>query len=278
MNKTEVKAMYLLQSKKMTVLELANALSKSVSWTSECIHHLEKMGFVKTEKMKNYVYVSLTMNAMGQSLIVLMKEEPMLNLESMFTRSGLIVLPLLLTPGCSAKELVDRSKLSKRTVKGLLPRWKRMGVVLQEEGKYLINPRYKLLTNFLRKFSEHKNAYILNNIYPQGVIVWQWRDEFIFSLDQKIDDPRFIPAGITKLDEYNFNLVHVNEYFLHDPCTKIVTKEEAMVQAFHIDQKNPRISRLFNIYNHDLNYKKLFEYANKYGVKTKIKGIMKADD
>lgn len=152
-----------------------------------------------------------------------------------------------------------------------------MGVVLLNDGKYLINPRYKLLADFLRKFSEYKNTCFLNAIFPQAVIVWQWRDEFVFSIEQKIDDSGFLPAGISRLDDLDYNLMHTHEYYCYRVDKIIVSEEEALVQALHIDPNNPRIKRLFKIHIDSINKDTLFEYANKYGLKTKIREIVMSD-
>ena len=273
-NKTEVRALRTLQGKKMSVSELAMALTKSLSWTSEYVGHLESLGFLEKEKEKNNVFVSISRTPLGESLSVLISGEPMLNLETLFAGPGLKIMPLLLKPGYSTGELVARTSLSMRTVKGVLPRWRRMGVVMLDDGRYQINPRYKLLSDFLRKFSEHKNTCFLNETFPEAVIVWQWRDEFMFSIDRQIRDSDFLPAGLSRLDSLNSNLVHTQEYYCYDVEKDRVSEEEALIQAFYSDRNNPRIKRHLKTRINKLKQQKLLEYAGKYGLKTMIKKMV----
>lgn len=277
LNKTEVLALRLLRGRSLSVSELAGALSKSLPFASECLSHLEALGLVERKRSGNRVLASLSASPLGQSLALLMSEQAMLNLEALFSGSGLRLLPLLLEPGLSASELVSRSGLSLRSVRGYLPRWRRMGVVLLAGGKYSVNPRYKLLAGFLRKFSDYKNYYFLRETFPQAVIVWQWRDEFMFSVDTKIKDSRFTPAGVSRLDDFEYELVHTNEYYIYRVDKIQVPEEEALVQALYVDPDNPRIKRLFKVHWANVNKEKLLEHASKYGLKTKIGKIVMLD-
>ncbi|MCK5396784.1 MAG: helix-turn-helix transcriptional regulator [Thermoplasmata archaeon] len=274
LNKTEVRLLQTLQGRHLTLSELASELSKSANRVSETVNHLETMGLVRKERKGSHKFVFIPKTPFGESLSVLITEEPMLNLEALFSGSGLLVLPLLLKPGYSAKKLAERTSLSMRTVKGLLPRWKRMGVVLQEKTNYYLNPRFKLLADFLRKYNEHKNLSIMKDRYPEAVIVWQWRDEFMLSTETKLKDPDVLPAGLTRLDALKDNLVHTQEYYYYGHADKEITEEEAFMQALYVDPYNPRIKRLISERLRELDSEVFFAYAGKYAKKTAIKELV----
>lgn len=275
LRKTEVQLLRLLQGKKLTLAELASELSKSLSTVSEAAKHLEMLGMVEKEKHGTNVMVTLPKTPLGESLSLLIAEQPMLNLETMFSGSGLIILPLLLRPGYSAKDLAERTSVSIRTVKGLLPRWKRMGVVLQDKINYQLNPRFKLLANFLGKFNEHKNLCTMKENYPEGVIVWQWRDEFLFSIDATLNDPNALPAGLTRLDELKTGLAHNQQYYYCGHADKEISKEEAFMQALYVDPYNPRIKNLISKHLRDFDSEAFFNYAGKYAKKNVIKDLVR---
>jgi biotin operon repressor len=275
LRKTEVQLLRLLQGKKLTLAELASELSKSLSTVSEAVKHLEMLGMVEKEKHGPNVMVTLPKTPLGESLSLLIAEQPMLNLETLFSGSGLVILPLLLKPGYSAKDLAERTTLSLRTAKGLLPRWKRMGVVLQEQSNYQLNPRFKLLANFLGKFNEHKNLCTMKENYPEGVIVWQWRDEFLFSIDAKLNDPNALPAGLTRLDELKSGLAHSQQYYYCGHADKEISKEEAFMQALYVDPYNPRIKNLISEHLRSFDSEAFFSYAGKYAKKNAIKDLVR---
>ena len=274
MNKTEVKVLLLLNEGNMTVGELANHLPKSMSWTSNCLAHLESLGFVERNKKGNKVFASLSQNPVGQSLATLMAEMAILNLESTLANSGLTLLPLLLKPGSSSQSLVKEAGVSLRTVKSHLSRWRRMGIVVLEGGIYFLNPRYKLLTVFISRFSEFKNAKILRDAYPQARMVWQWRNEFIFSTDEKVDGAKYRTAGVSRLDDFRYDLLHTNKYYMTG--LEPISEEEALVQSLLIDPNNPRMKRMIRN-NAKINMESLLVHSAKYGMKTKINEALRHD-
>ncbi len=275
MSKTEVRLLRALQGRQLTLSELAIELSKSLPTVSQRVKHLEALGLVEKERQGSNMVVSIPKTPLGESLSVLIAEEAMLNLETLFSGSGLLILSLLLKPGYSAKELVERTSLSMRTVKGLLPRWKRMGVVLQDKTNYQLNPRFKLLADFLRKFNEYRNLSIMKEKYSEAAIVWQWRDEFMFSTEEELEDSDVIPAGLTRLDSCEANLAHAHDYYYYGHADDEITEEEAFMQALYIDPYNPRIKDLISQRLRHLDDKAFFGYAGKYGKKTMVKGMVR---
>ena len=275
MSKTEVRLLRALQGRQLTLSELALELSKSLPTVSQRVKHLEALGLVEKERQGSNMVVSIPKTPLGEALSVLIAEEAMLNLETLFSGSGLLILPLLLKPGYSTKELVERTSLSMRTVKGLLPRWKRMGVVLQEKSNYQLNPRFKLLADFLRKFNEYRNLSIMKDKYPEAAIVWQWRDDFMLSTNSKLEDPEVLPAGLTRLRELKTGLAHTQNYYYYGHTDKEISEEEAFMQALYVDPYNPRIKRLISERLRHLDDKDLFAYAEKYAKKTLIKEMVK---
>ena len=275
MNKTEVRLLRVLQGRQLALSELALELSKSLPTVSQRVKHLVALGLVEKGRQGSNMLVSIPKTPLGESLSLLVAEEAMLNLETLFSDSGLLILPLLLKPGYSAKELAERTSLSMRTVKGLLPRWKRMGVVLQEKSNYQLNPRFKFLADFLSKFNQYRNLSIMKDRYPEAVIVWQWRDEFMFSTEEELEDPDAIPAGLTRLDSFEANLAHTHDYYYYGHADDEITEEEAFMQALYVDPYNPRIKDLISQRLRHLDDNAFFSYAGKYGKKTMVKGMVR---
>ena len=269
LNRTEIEMLKILPGRKLTVSEASEELSRSLSWTSEMTDHLEALGLLTKERVGNHTSVSIPKTPLGESLSVLIAEEPMLNLETLLADSGLLILPLLLKPGYSAKDLAARTSLSIRTVKGLLPRWRRMGVVLLEKGIYYINLRFRTLIDFLQKYNEHRNISFLKKKYPGAVIVWQWRDEFMVSVDFNIKDQKFSPAALSALDS---DLIHTKEYFYYGP--NIITQEETLVQALYVDHRNPRVKRYVRSMLTQADIKEILKSAEKYDMITEVSELI----
>lgn len=275
-NKTEIKILISVQKGSMTISQLACALKKNPSWISRSVTHLQELGLVTEERVGKSVFVTITKGPQGNSISTLISEEPMLNIERILTGSGLKILPLVLTPGNKANEIALRSSLSLRTVKGFVSRWRKMGVVTLKNGVYVLSDRHKPLINFVKQFSYHEIIRYMKDFYSDAIIVWHWRDEFIFSTEQQIQDKRFISAATTRLQELDYDIITSKEYYFHNPMLKQMSEEEALIQSHLLNPGNPRIPSLIkeSINKGRVNKKSLFKYARKYGIKKKIEGAI----
>lgn len=276
LNKTEIKILISIQKEPMTISQLACALDKNPSWISRSVNHLQDLGFVINERVGKSIFVTITKGPLGNSISTLISEEPMLNIERILTDSGLKILPLVLRPGNRANEIALRSSLSLRTIKDFLSRFRKMGVVTLKNGVYVLNESHKPLINLVEHFSYHQIIRYLKNSYSGAIIVWYWRDEFIFSTDQQIQDKRFISAATTRLHELNYDIITTKEYYFHNPILKTMSEEEALIQSYLLNPGNPRIPRLIkdSINKGRVNKKSLFKYARKYGLKKKVEGAI----
>lgn len=276
LNKTEMKILISILKEPRTISQLAHALSKDSSWISRNVNHLQELGFVIEKRKGKSVFVSIIKNPLGDSFTTLISEEPMLNIERILTGSGLKILPLLLNPGNRANEIVQRSSLSLRTVKGLLSLWRKMGIVTLKKGVYVINDRHKPLINFVKYFSYNTMIRHLKESYPDATIVWHWRDEFIFAIEHPIHDKQFISAATTRLYELNYDIIANKEYYFHNPLVKTLTEEEALIQSYLLNPGNPRIPRLINkaMSKGKIEKETLLEFAGKYGMKNKTKEVI----
>jgi DNA-binding transcriptional ArsR family regulator len=213
---------------------------------------------------------------MGASIRTLISEESMLNIEVVLSGSGMQVLPLILNPGNKADEIAKRSSLSLRTVQGLLSRLRKMGVVTIADGCYMLSERHKQLIEFVELYAYNSIIKSLKIIFPNASIIWHWRDEFIFSIEQPIKDRRFISAATTRLRELKHDIIASKEYYLHNPILKKVSEEEALIQSYLIDLENPRLVRMIkkSIKNEKIDRNSLLKFAEKYNIKKKVEELI----
>jgi DNA-binding transcriptional ArsR family regulator len=276
LNKTELKILKFLLKNPMTISQLADAIGVGLPWISRNVNHLRALGFISARRKGNSIIVEIINNSLGDSFAALISEEPMLNIERILAGSGLRVLPLLLNPGNSADEIVLRSSLSLRTVKGLLSLWRKMGVVSLTKRIYVISDRHKPLINFVKYYSYHMIIRLLKKSYPDAAVVWHWRDEFIFSIDRSLKDKRFISAATTRLNELKYDIIASKEYYFHNPMLRKMCDEEALVQSFLLNPENPRIPRLLTeaMKKGRIDKGILLELSRKYGLKKKIEEVI----
>jgi DNA-binding MarR family transcriptional regulator len=269
LNLKEVEILKNLHSQRKSISELAKDIGSSISWTSQCVSHLLSMGFIQRKNNGVTSIIWIPRTTLGNSIITLLHESAILKFERIFDNSGLKILPLLLSPGMKAKELVIRTRLSLRTVQGHLSRWRQMGLVILKKKVYTINPRQPFLMEFLKRYIEQRNLQFLEEHFPTCSLVWQNRDKFFLSSEEPVYDGQVLSAGYTRLMELNFNIISTNYYYLYDIGQSFVSREEAMVQAFLTDPLNPRIKRLVRnaLKENNVEKKDLLRWIDEYNLK-----------
>jgi len=100
-----------------------------------------------------------------------------------------LILPLVLEPGYTAGEICKRTGLSSRSVQGILGGWRQMGIAVLEAKTYTLNARHEAIISFVERYAEHRSLVHLKERFTDGTIVWQGRDEYIFSIGRSISEP-----------------------------------------------------------------------------------------
>ena len=278
LHRTHLDILECVLTEERTVSEIASHVGRSVPWTSECVHHLVGMDLVVKNKDGLEVRVRRASNELSRSLEMLMVEAPMLNLPVMLDKAGLRLLPVLLDPGATAREVSRRTGLSMPTIRNKIRVWRGMGVVVRETGskRYRINKAHRELRSFVVHYSRWYNGRTLGDVLPEALIVWQWRDEYLFSIDERVDLPGFPSAGPSRLEELGYEVLHLREYYFHHPFIDVVSEEEALVQSLRTDPNNPRIERFIveGVENRGADARAILEFGRKYGLKKALEKVV----
>ena len=282
LHRTHLEILRFVHEKERTVSHIARQIHKSISWTSECVNHLIWMDLLEKRKAGLEVYVGPARNELSQSLAILMIEAPMIDLSVVLNKAGLTILPVLVEPGATANEIAQRTGLSMPTIRNMIRKWRGMGIVVREREtkSYTIHQSKKELTLFMTRYSKWYNMRILGNVLPEALILWQWRDEYLFSIEHKIDLPDFLSAGPTRLVELGYDILHLREYYLHHPEYDEVSHEEALVQSLMTDPNNPRMLRFIRsgIESRGADSKTILAYGKKYGLGPVMNKVVSKND
>jgi hypothetical protein len=117
---------------------------------------------------------------------------------------------------------------------------------------------------------------MLADLFPNALIIWQWRDEYLFSITERRARPGLLSAGPTRLEELGYDIFHAQEYYLHHPGIDRVSEEEALVQSLAIDPNNPRMTRFIRegVQRRGVDPRRLLAFGKKYGLKTVLTKVV----
>lgn len=276
LSKNEVQIIKLLMDSEMSITKISLEMNKSLSWISRCVSHLEEMRIVEKKEYGITRNIKISDNEIGNAISVLFRENKMLNVYEILPYTRIKILIQLLPPGSSIKEIIIQSNISKSTVEKNIRKWKYMGIVYKSDEKYIINPKQKNLKKFIMAIAKIKNQLILKDNGINGLIIWQWRNEFIFSVKEEIKNNLFIKCGLSRLKEIKYNIIHDNEYYFFSPITDQINIEEIFLQSMIIDPNNPRIEILIkkSIDRKEVNVEFLLQQSVKYGLQGRIKEVI----
>lgn len=269
LNKNEIQILRHVMATTRSTTAIAKALEISLSWTSECITHLEEMGLVITNKRGVTQLVSRSESPFAYRLHLLISEVPQLNLDLVLAGPGLKILPYLLEPGSTLKAIASSAGISERSVKDTLKRWMGMGVAIKKKDRYSLNPRQKHLVEMTIAFSEQRNGLILKGIYPEALIVWQWGDAFMFTIGHSITHVACHSASTSRAQELGYDVISTSAYYYYDPNGGDISEEEALVQGMITDPNNPRSQRniRYALENKRIDIRSLRRLGRKYKIK-----------
>jgi len=266
----------------LPVGRLAQATGLSMSYASECIRRLRELDLVRTRKTGLAVLVCRSEGPVMAALAVLLTEGSGLDLSRVLAGPGLTILPHLLAPGRTTAEILKRTTLSQATVRGRLRLWRGMGLVVRESptGLYRLEPGRRALEDFVTRYSEARNARLLERMVPGALIIWQDRDEFLFSVASggKVDG--FVPAGPGALEDLGYDIAHSRDYWFGGPAGRPVGEEEALVQTMLIERGNPRPLRWIRsgLKGRRIDSARLLDFARRYGLDREIAKMLEDID
>jgi len=225
---------------------IADRIGRSPSYASECIGRLRDMGLVETRQKGLSVLVRPSQGQLASALALLLKEGSGLDVAKVLTGPGLAILPHLLPPGSTARELVRASSLSQMTVMERIRLWRAMGIVVRDRGTglYRLAPGQRGLSEFASRYSEDRHRRSLAKALPGAILLWRGKTGFLFSVDAGTPVRGFAPAGPTALAALGQPIVHSRDYYIGGRARRSRSLDEALVQTMLIDPGNPRIRRM----------------------------------
>jgi predicted transcriptional regulator len=278
LHRTHLEILRFVYKAERTVSKIAKHIGKSMSWTSESVNHLIWMDLLEKRKEGLEVFVGRAKNELSQDLAILMFEAPMLDLSMVLDKASLTILPHLVDPGSTANEMTQRTGLSMPTIRNKIKKWRGMGVVVRQRDTkvYTMHQSQKELRTFIVGYSQWYNRRMLTAVLPEALIVWQWREEFLFSIEHRIDLPDYLSAGPTRLEELGYDILHLREYYFHGPYIDGVDQEEALVQSLMTDPNNPRMLRFImeGIEDRGADPQAILAYGKKYGLETALDEVV----
>lgn len=264
-------------NKPMNISDLAELLSLHYSTVSKAVSSLENEGFVLKEKKGKHVYIRRSNSLHSKSLEDILREFPRLPLGELFTPSSLHVFSVLKSP-LSINEVSGITGLDRSTASAAISRFAKYGIVIKENGRFLLSSRHALFEDFVDNYFKFRANANLRAISQNGVLIWQRGPEFLFKaeklntgLEMNLKN-KIHPTAISVFPDHGLDVItDMNYYFF---SKRSPSEEEFFIHTILIDPHSP----IYNSYALALvsrfGSKNFLKYAVYYGIETHVRTLL----
>jgi predicted transcriptional regulator len=218
--KSELEALRLFDSFE-NINELAKVLTKSKSQTYRLLQKLNEKNIIDDGKLVNLPYL--------KKLVLLIRKNK--NLTKLFSGSGLAVL-LQLLYSKKISEIALLLDSDEQTVYKIIQKARQIGLVKEEEKKYVINEKNWLEgKDFLESLYEQEMSFD-QRIPKNSIIYFKSEKEIVFSTEESVDASpaafsAFEKCGVKFFPETNYYVLPKQKYLgekVYDQALKVVEK------------------------------------------------------
>lgn len=235
--KSEIKALREVSMDKATISELHNRLLMSESGASVLVKRLEEKSMVSVKRvgMKKFV----EMNDSKHAILVkeLLQTYSHIPWENLLSDSSLLVLFEIL----NNKKHGLEDYVSKRTVFRHLSRLAEHGIIKENKGEYMINPRYGPLIGFLEEYQSYMVREIIGSIVEGAVILWQKDLECLIRTSNRVIESDYLfKTGVSRFADFGIKLITNYDYYFYSKKRKRIRKEDIVLHALLAERDSVR--------------------------------------
>ena len=266
---TEIK-IFLSLTQESSVSEIAHDLDLSTPTVSKYVNlSIRKHnGLFTKRKQKRKVMVKRADTTHANLLMSIHNEYPRWDLTRLFTYSKLKIAASINQPK-QITEISSLTDLSRQHVKSSLKTLSKLAIVIKKDNRYQLNPKNKLVNQFITNYYDYVNENRLKEITKDGIILWNNADEFLFKTTQELENTK--KTALSVFPDHSLPLIG-NEHFYYLTERDLDVKDH-ILHTILIDPT----SRTYNLYAALLYQKEeptnIMKRARIYDVEDHIKGI-----
>lgn len=250
---------------KAPLQEVAERLGWGDSYTSRVVSSLRGRGYVDTERARTKKLVSANDVQPIEQLGTLTSEFGHVDFPELIAGAGLKVVYYLDEPR-TARELAERSHVSRGTVYRRLNELQRVGIVGKNHSNYELTQPFSRLADFARGVAHHEHRQEALKHTTNVTIVWETHDEYLFSCDSALDKDGFHQTGPSMFEDFGVPLLTRERfhYFRSDHLSELTVADLVCHTLLVEDDTRYRTYSLLLLASHDVEPSTLEERARYY--------------
>jgi predicted transcriptional regulator len=251
-----------------TVSELATALDRSRSYTSELVNRLETTGLVESHRDGKRKRLRPANTPALESLSDLSLQYSHIEWPELLSGTTLAVCYYLDIPR-TPTALAGLADVHRSTVYRSLEPLQHRGIVYEtDDGAYALQEEFETVRELAEALAHQRHRQTVEAHTDAYTILWESHDTFLVQVPDEIDAAPFVLTGPERFQEYDLPLLARERryYYYSDPPSEI-TPETLCCHMLCIDQGTRTQSYCLLLLSHvDIDRNELHDQAGRYGV------------
>lgn len=216
--------------------EIKEALSMRPSLLSYNLKKLLKKGLIKITEQGNRKYLYFSDSKHASLLRDLLLTYDHVDWQNILTDKTIEVLFHILT---TEDDLV---KLPKTTLWRNLKNLKSRGIIMSGKKGYVINPRFSILSDFLKEYQQFFISKLVKALSENAVILWQADMEFLVRAPKNAKNPSkdFHKTATAIFHKYNLPMSSEYDIYFYSKSKDTIKPEDAILHTLLIEPNNAR--------------------------------------
>ncbi len=283
LSKLEIKVLQNLCRNPSTVTSLARAMSISKSLVSKVVKQLTALNLVRIERKGTEKVINLSFSSHAEVFRSLYFSRPNAKIENWLSGKTIETLIVIVQRNkATMNELAEECNCSKPTLYKIIYNLKAAGVLSETNGYYSVSDA--LVRAFAQAFADSIRGVIAKNIVDFELFYRSGKNVLVRT-PLKLKHPFYL-TGLSRLIELGLQAIptgYLDYYFNLDETVANISIEGAVVHALlmsreHFDTEKPLITIFIKQNSGKLNWFKLNQLAEKYGVGNKLHEVRAALD
>ena len=235
--RSEIRILSELAKGRRSFSEIEKSLSLKPALVSHNLKKLLKKGLILTVREGNRKYAYFNDTKHASLLRDLLMTYDHMDWQNILTgKTAEILFQTLTTSGAN---LV---KFSKATLWRHLKNLKALGIIIQTEKTYKINPRFSILTDFLKEYQRFFAIKLSKALSENAVILWQEDMEFIVRAPKNAKPPSksFHKTATSIFHEYDLPLFSEYDIYFYSTTKETIRPEDAVLHTLLIEPNSIR--------------------------------------